>query len=358
MSLATQLDDVTGPPSTPPPPIEPADGDAAEKRLVEEIARGPDTVVDDPSNYVAMCEAAFRERQFSRPCPSCKGLGSRNVHPKRLKQQNRQLAKARDPAELANLRKKFREESTCHVCAGTGFREAPDRRTGVQRTLCDDCRGVGELGGDTCPTCRGVGDVCLGRLVWWVTASCPRCQGSGEFFDEDAEDVCPLCKGEAANVPITVFPKGSSKHGFGPDVGAMPADTRTAAGKALDPAEQRDTAILDAFERVREVRPDLASTLAKYRGPLGNRWGHGHPYGRGFVLWTDVPSGKAVLARAPEHLRREYGARPLELLAVMRDHEDRAKSKNMLLGALFTRADREVRVLIDEARRALGEAAR
>lgn len=352
MTQSRQID--PGPPSVPPPPI---DADAYEKRLVEEVARGPVDVQDEPSNYLEMCEVAFRERNFSRPCPACKGLGSREVHEKRLRQQQRQLERAQNREELANLRRKFREESRCQPCDGTGFREAPDRRNGVQRTLCDDCGGIGERDGEPCGMCRGAGDVCLGRPTWWVTTSCPRCRGSGEVVDEDFEDVCPLCLGDAMTVPITVFAKGSSKHGFGPDVGAMPADTRTASGKVLDPAEQRDTAILDAFERVREVRPDLAHALAVYRGPLGNRWGHGHPYGRGFSLWPDVPSGKAILARAPEALRRELGARPLELLAVMRDREDRAKSKDMLLGALFTRADREVRLVIEEARRALGEAA-
>jgi hypothetical protein len=356
MSQATQIESSV-PPSTPPPPPTTDYVDAAEKRLDDEIARGP-RFEDEPSNFTEMAEQAFRERQFTRPCKACKGLGSRELHPHRLERQQRQLSKAKDPRERDNLRRRFALESRCPACDGCGFKEPPKRADGIQRSLCDDCHGLGEHMGDECRKCRGTGDVCLGRPTWWVTTSCPRCRGSGEVMDEDAEDVCPLCDGDSMTVPITVFAKGSSRQGFGPDVGALPADTRTASGKVLDQAEQRDTAILDAFESVRDRAPRLARALAIYRGPLGNRWGHGHPYGRAFSLWPEVPSGMQILSRAPESLRRELGAHPLELLAVIRDREDRAKSKDMLLAALFTRADREARVLVEEARRALGEAAR
>jgi hypothetical protein len=126
----------------------------------------------------------------------------------------------------------------------------------------------------------------------------------------------------------------------------------------LDPATERDTAILGAFERLTESSPNAARHLALYRGPIGNRWGHGHPYGRAFVLWPETAAGRQIAARAPDELQREHGASPLTLLAVIRDAEDRARVPRMDLRALFTRADREARLLVEAARSALAGEAR
>jgi hypothetical protein len=170
---------------------------------------------------------------------------------------------------------------------------------------------------------------------------------------------CPLCRlHRGCTVPITVHPKGSSRQGFGPDVGAATADTRTAAGKVIDPVAERDTGILEAFDGLRSKDERLARILAIYRGPLGNRWGHGHPYGRAFSVWPEVPSVGLLMATAPEHMRREYGTRPLELLAAIRDEEERAKVPRMHVRALLTRVDREAKLLVGEAREALAAEAR
>lgn len=320
-----------------------ADGEAAELRLAAEIANGPADEISEPSNFAAMAEAAFRERQFSRPCKVCKGTGARNIGKRRLEFYARRLAKAGSGEERKNIRAKVAEESHCVACDGSGRREPPDRRNGIQQTLCEDCMGVGRIRGKKCERCRGNGHLCLGKLVWWVTTRCPRCKGAGK--------ACPVCRGDGYTVPITVQPSGSSRHGFGPDVGAAAADTRTASGKAIDPAAERDTGILDAFAR---LPSSAARILATYRGPLGNRWGHGHPYGRAFALWPETESGKALLREAPERMRREHGARVHELLAVLRDEEEnRARVPTMRLRALFTRADREARLLVEEARMAL-----
>lgn len=326
------------------------DGEGAEKRLADELARDPEFPRDEPSNFIADAEAAFRERQFSRPCKVCRGTGAKNVGKRRLAAIQRKLSRAGNADERRQIRDKLVEESHCRACSGSGRKEPPDRRNGLQRTLCEDCSGRGLLRGRKCPRCRGDGHLCLGKLDWWVTTRCPRCKGTG--------GECPVCRGDKCTVPITVRSKPSSVHGFGPDVGAAQFDTRTSAGKAFDPAAERDTAIVDAFERLDRGRPAEARHLVIYRGALGNRWGHGHPYGRAFSLWPETPSGKMLLAEAPESMRREFGARPHELLSVLRDEEERARVPTMRLRALFTRADREARLLVETARMALAEAAR
>lgn len=323
-----------------------ADGHAAEKRLAAEIERGPVGEILEPSNFEASAEAAFRERQFSRPCKVCKGTGARDLGKRRLASYQRRLERAGNGDERRTIRGKLTEESHCHACEGSGRREPPDRRNGLQRTLCEDCRGRGTVRGCKCEKCRGDGSVCLGKLAWWVTTRCPRCKGAGRD--------CALCEGAGYTVPITVQPRGSSRHGHGPDMGAAPADTRTSAGKVIDPVADRDTAIIDAFGGLSVRHSRLARALTIYRGPLGNRWGHGHPYGRAFALWPETESGRVLLAEAPEEKRVELGARPLELLVVIRDEEDRARVPTMRIRALFTRADREARLLVEEARVALG----
>jgi hypothetical protein len=337
------------------------DGIAADKRLAAEVTRGPlRPPPDEPSNFEASAEAAFRERQFSRPCKRCSGTGARDIGRRRLASYERRIARAAGETERENIRVKLTRESHCLHCEGSGVHDIPDRANGMQRTLCEDCMGVGTRPGldgtrHRCRRCKGVGHVCYGKAAWWVTTRCHRCKGRGSESDGLT---CGLCLGDGCVVPLTVLPKGSSRHGFGPDVGAAPADPRTAAGKVLDPATERDTAILGAFERLTESSPNAARHLALYRGPIGNRWGHGHPYGRAFVLWPETAAGRQIAARAPDELQREHGASPLTLLAVIRDAEDRARVPRMDLRALFTRADREARLLVEAARSALAGEAR
>lgn len=332
-----------------------SDANAAERRLADELARGPDLEVDEPSNFEAMTEAAFRERQFSKPCKVCKGVGARDLGKRRLASYERRLKAAGSSVERQNIRQKLREESHCRACDGTGRREPPDRRNGLQRTWCEDCRGTGERFGEECERCLGLGHVCLGKSAWWVTCRCPRCKGARVVVRGGEERRCELCRGKGSTIPLTAFPHGSSKNGFGPDVGAAPTDSRTAAGKVLDPVAERDVGILEAFDGLRARDERLARILAIYRGALGNRWGHGHPYGRAFAVWPETDAGKLLMAEAPERLRREHGAHPLELLAVIRDREERARVPNMRARRLLTVVDSEARKLVEEARRALAE---
>lgn len=333
-----------------------SDARGAEQRLVDELARGPDLEVDEPSNFEAMTEAAFRERQFSKPCSVCKGTGARDLGKRRIASYERRLKAAGNSSERQNIRRKLHDESHCRACDGTGHREPPDRRNGLQRTWCEDCRGTGDYMGAECERCLGLGHLCLGKSAWWVTCRCPRCKGACYVVRRGEERRCELCRGKGSTVPLTALPHGSSKNGFGPDVGAAPADARTAAGKVLDPVAERDVGILEAFDGLRAADERLARILAMYRGPLGNRWGHGHPYGRAFAVWPETPAGHLLMAEAPEHLRRDHGARPLELLAVIRDREERARVPEMRVRRLLTLADTQARKLVEEARSALAEA--
>jgi hypothetical protein len=62
------------------------------------------------------------------------------------------------------------------------------------------------------------------------------------------------------------------------------------------------------------------------------------------------------MATAPEKMRRELGARPIELLARIRDEEERANVPTMRTRALITHADRQAKQLVEEAKAALAEA--
>lgn len=346
------------------PPPDRDDGAAADRRLAAELAREREAG-SDPSNWEASCEAAFRERQFSRPCPACDGTGAKELTKSQARYYARKLERVGEE-ERENLRRDLRHDSTCQICQGTGFRPPPERRANVQRTWCEDCSGTGSRrDGGTCRRCRGLGSICLGvpRAGYFgarcVTAHCPRCRGSGEVPDEDVEDVCQLCRGEGFTVPITARPTGSSRHGFGPDVGAAPADPSSSAGKVLDPEEiGGDEGIVGAFERLSWQAPDLAAALRDYRGPIGNRWGHGHPWGRAFSLWPHTASGRQLIQGAAERLQAVLVARPVDLLALIRDEEELAKVPDIRRRALISRADREARQLLERARTALAEALR
>jgi hypothetical protein len=328
--------------------------EAAETRLASEIAKGPFSYTPDPSNFEAAAEAAFRERQFSRDCNVCKGVGERDLGKRRMASYQRRFKAAGNEDERRNIRKKLSEEAHCHACDGTGKVAPPDRRNGMQRTLCEDCRGSGDdAHGNDCERCLGLGHVCLGKTPWWVTNPCPRCNGARFVVRAGEERICGLCRGEGVTVPITAMPHGSSKQGFGPDVGAAPADASTAAGKVLDEVADRDVEILAAFDSIRGRDERLARVLATFRGPLGDRWGKGHPYGRAFAVWPETESGRKLLQIAPERLRRELGTRPLELLAIFRDEEELARIPRMHVRALITRADREAQQLVRAARAAL-----
>lgn len=280
----------------------------------------------------------------------------------------RKLDRASSEADKERIRQKQIDESHCGSCDGTGFSPVSQGAGDSQRTWCEDCYGTGSgHSGESCKRCRGLGHLCLGEADSFFTlACCPRCSGSGEIPDEEAEDICPVCRGEGATIPITVRGKGSSRHGFGPDVGASQADKRSAAGSTFEPdefteaadesAESHDEALFSAFESLTRTRRRLARVLALYRGEIGNKWGNGHPWGRKFVIWPETEAGQTMMAEAPEKMRRELGARPVELLARIRDEEERANVPTMRVRALIAHADRQATQLIDEAKAALAEA--
>jgi hypothetical protein len=336
------------------------DADAIERRLIQEFARGP-TGIDPPSSFEAMSEAAFRERQFSRPCPACKGSGARHVSERRLRKIARRLHRATSRVESATIRDRLRQESECRVCSGTGYRPPPERRGNLQRTWCEDCRGLGDdRHGDTCQRCLGQGSVCLGSPDPIAnTVTCPRCRGGGEVMDEEVGDVCQLCRGEGCTEPLTVRATGVTNEGGGRSQSAVesPTEAGSAAGKVLDAesAEARDEQLIGAFATLQENCPELARVVALYRGAAGNRWAHGSRWGRTFAVWGETASGRLLLREASDSMRRDLGARPLELLAAIREREERASVPDIRRRALLGRADREARRLIESAKRALAE---
>jgi hypothetical protein len=347
------------------------DVDACEARLEAEFERD----IDEPpldSNYDAMCDRIVEERNFTRPCPKCHGSGCRDVSAAELERRQRKIDSSKDPIARENLRTRHARESVCPMCKGSGARQAPKRAKGIQRSPCDECFGRGQdRRGETCRTCRGAGDVVLGVMdSMFTTARCPRCRGCSEVFDENRQDVCPLCDGASCTIPVTARSTGSTKHGPPPEFSAGASEREGSSGRALSgdaaaassfeaadrPRVVHDDGVLDAFERFSRRDPSLARALHDYRGPAGNRWDHGHPYGRIFVLWPRTPSGARLLASAPEELRRSLGSRPLEILAVMRDAVERAEPPNELHAWLVSHADEESVELLRAAREAFAEA--
>lgn len=338
--------------------------EAADARLKAEFERESRGAPDAPSNFDASVDQLIAERNFTKKCKACKGSGARDPSPAAVARYERKISKQKDPAARANLRERMRRDSVCQACTGTGRKEAVRRKKGVQLALCDDCRGLG------CRTCYFDGVVFLGIAGKFdTTVCCPRCKGSGEVFNEDLQDVCPLCKGQAWTVPITVRSTGSTKHGAAPEFAAVAPERGGTSGAVLIPtpaqarrwreenASDHDEDIMDAFGRFAAERPELARVLADYRGTVGNRWGHGHRWGRLFVVWPHTIAGDVLVRDAPERLRRELGARPLELLAAIRHGEERSSTPHIPTRVLLTRADEEARLLLREAQEAFAEVA-
>lgn len=65
--------------------------------------------------------------------------------------------------------------------------------------LCEDCRGLGTKGGaapSVCSTCGGRGQVTRSQGFFSISATCPKCQGSGT----EIKDPCEKCHGVGRNL--------------------------------------------------------------------------------------------------------------------------------------------------------------
>lgn len=190
----------------------------------------------------------------------------------------------------------------------------------------------------------------------FTTVRCGRCLGCGEVMNEEAEDVCPRCKGDCCVVPQTVRETGSSKKGKLPPGATNVADDAAAAWLPPEPdaedeasAEQR-AETLEVLQEVAAADPEAAEAAAMYQGPYGDKWA-AHHWGRTFVLWPMTAGGAAISDLYLDLKRRELrGAGhhlmlPLDRIAAAREEESHTKTPNMMLRTLITKADREARIL-------------
>jgi hypothetical protein len=319
--------------------------------LIEHIARDADR---SASNYDAMIERIARAGQASKPCGSCRGKGYRAVPKVTLERYARKIGRSPDPNARERLRGELRALSQCQKCQGTGARASESRAT-----MCDACDATGRrTNGSTCKACRGLGVLFLGDFDdFSTTARCARCHGSAEVFDEEEQDVCPVCRGASYTIPTTVKEKGSSKKGKVPHGTESADDQQTggASGKAI--GEDLDEAVVLEGKIERE-NPRAIEALKLYHGPVGDRWG-AQRWGRLFALWPVTAAGRRVLADAAKNIPMGGGLLrdPHEFLSELREAEDKNETPNAPLRAQFGQADREARALLKEAGRVV-EAAR
>lgn len=326
------------------------------------------------SNYSAMCEELAGSGIKSRRCPKCDGLGFKPMTPEEGEMWDRQLAAQNDPAARANLRKKRHESTLCKLCKGGGHLTTESK---LQATPCDLCEGVP---GRSCKRCFGAGRVFLGFMdSFFTTVRCGRCKGSGEVVDETVEDVCQLCRGASYTIPCTVRSTGSSKSGKlppGHGRGAESGDAGASKPKSADTvvwADEIEIAELGMLSPklagVAAINPTHAVVLERYFGAEGNRW-QKHHWGRIFALWDLTADGviivKEALARpdterrdASHKLRHGTGhlMKPLDVIAVERAEEARAKVPNLALKARIEAADGQAIQLFEAAKKTLAEVA-
>jgi hypothetical protein len=347
------------------------------------------------SGFIREMDALPFVGEMTRDCDPCAGFGVIRLSVEKQQLWQAKLATVR--AELSAVpagkegddeRKRagealrreienYQKACRCPRCDGYGKTVAPG--TQIARTACDSCRGTGhDRDGETCQKCQGRRVASLGIPdSCWNTVSCWRCRGSGEVFNEDAQDVCPVCAGDKCTVPITCRETGNSKKGRLPP-GAEPADDTdhgSSAGSvsvpddfqddAADPDGDDDTerdALLDGrlsvalglLEDLRETDPAALAALEAYYGPDGDHYAKADRWGRGHALWPLTAGGKALLA-----VTREHGgtSRPLAALAAMRAAEAETPVKNIAWQAHMRGAVAESREILERARKALSEVA-
>lgn len=318
-------------------------------RFAEHLARG---APGEGSSYDAMCDVVSHTGHVSKRCGACKGKGYRDVAGPVLEQWKAKIASETSPARRDSLRRDLSDLSTCHVCSGSGETHHEISR---QRTLCDGCDGAG------CKRCGHSGEVSLGPIdSTWTTTRCPKCRGGGEFLDEDAQDVCPLCRGKTYVIACTVREKGSSKKGRLPP-GMLPADDvipASAAG-AIGPESPSEwteeelaefAAMARVRDRIRARSGEAADALETYFGAEGDRWGK-HHWGRAFALWPHTDAGRALVAdaRRSSKLGSAYLLRPIDVLAAERIAEGEATVSNLRRRALIAAAKDQARAVLGYA---------
>lgn len=280
-----------------------------------------------------------RSGHASLRCAECAGGGSRDVPEQVIARYHAAIEKEARPSKRDDLRRDLFRASICPACNGVGEIRT---ESGVQLTICDDCDGAG------CETCFRRGCVSLGPIDdWFTSTACPRCHGTAEVRNEDLQDVCPLCHGRSWVIACTVKARGSNPEG-GSTLAADDVAVESAAGKALrvedaGEAPRRE----DLIQRVRARDPELGGALADIFGPDGDRWAP-HQWGRAFVLWTRVSSGRRLIERSA------VVGRPIDVLASARNACEVAGRRGDPLDRILVEdASQRARVLYERAMRAL-----